>query len=251
MSGCIHPGDFAITRQAFDFCGMPETASVLDIGCGQGETAGYIQKEYGMHVTGIDSAPEMIQRAKKAYPGLTFMEGNAQMLDFPSAAFTCVLMECSLSLVCDQQEAIHEAFCVLKDGGYLIIHDLYMPDPVQADWDALNQAKQMNRNRKHDGSDCGEGRVSECVVNGALLMRDIHAELEELGFETLLFEDKKRELDSFAASVIFTYGSFENYIEAQRGDMKSDPTGLSAADIKEKGRQSYFLLIARKRREKE
>jgi hypothetical protein len=61
-------------------------------------------------------------------------------------------------------------------------------------------------------------------------MQDIDAALYDLGFERNLFEDRKADLDNFAASLIFNGGKTEDYCGVKQGK-----SGIS-----------YFLLIAQK-----
>jgi SAM-dependent methyltransferase len=229
VNGLIRPGGFEITKKAFDICGMPKLAKILDIGCGFGDTATYLKNEYGFCVTGIDKSAEAVSQAKEKHPGLEFMEGDGQSLDFGSLSFDCVLMECTLSLMPNPVEAVHEAFCVLKEGGYFITHDLYLPHPSEENLEVLEQIKKSKEEHKKEGS-CSEERPSSCTVNGALVLKDIDATLDELGLEVVLFEDRKSDLDSFAASLIFNGGSVDDY----RGGTH------------DKSKMSYYLQVARK-----
>ena len=223
------PGGLEITKKAFDICGLPKSAKVLDIGCGQGDTAAFLKDEYGFSMTGVDKSAEAISHANEKHPGCKFLEGDGQWLDFESLSFDCVLMECTLSLTSNPVEAIHEAFCVLKEGGWLVIHDLYLPQPSEEDLDILEQIKKSKEMPK-DGGACCEDLPSSCTVNGALVLNDIYEVLAELGIEVVLFEDRKTDLDNFVASLIFSGGSLEDYCELK----------------KSKSKASYFLLIARK-----
>ena len=229
MNDLTHPGGIEITQKAFNLCRLPKSAKVLDIGCGNGETAAYLTKEYNLCVTGIDKSREAISGAKEKYPGIEFLEGDGQSLDFESLSFDCILMECTLSLMQNPIEAIHEAFCVLKMGGYLIIHDLYIPNPTIEDFEALEQTRKSRDECKEKGT-CGEKCFLSCTVNGALVMNDINTELDELAFNILLFEDRKPDVDSFAASRIFDGSGIDNYCAAQKG----------------KSKISYCLLVAQK-----
>ena len=231
MNGLTHPGGVEITKKAFNFCGLPGAAKILDIGCGCGDTAAYLKDEYGFSVTGIDKSAEAVSQAKKKHPGFEFMEGDGEWLDFESLSFDCVLMECTLSLMPNPVEAIHEAFCVLKEGGYLITHDLYLPQPSEEDLEVIEHIKKSKAEHKESGS-CGGDCRSVCAVNGALVLKDIDAALDELGFEVVLFEDRKTDLDSFAASLIFNGGDIDDYLKTKQGANRSQI--------------SYYLMIARK-----
>jgi len=228
----MRPGGLEITKRAFDICVLPEHAKVLDIGCGHGDTTAYLTREYSFDVTGMDISAEAVLDAKEKYPELKFMEGSGDFLDFVSRTFDCVLMECSLSLMPNPVEAIHEAFCVLKEGGVLIIHDLYIPDPSEEDFDMISQIKKSKAGKE---GGCCEKRVSEHTINGALILNGIYAALAELELEVILFEDRKSDLTNFAASLIFENGNMEDYCHMKQAG----------------SRASYFLLIAKKRTDSE
>ena len=202
MDECNHPGGLELTERAFETCVLPDNAKVLDVGCGTGRTAAWLKKRFALQVTGIDISPEAIALAKENVPDAEFFEGDGEFLDFPSYTFDCVLMECTLSLISKPLEAVHEAFCVLKDGGKLIISDLYFTGKAPENADGA----------------------------GALNIDAIRGLLDELGFDILLFEDRKSDLVSYAASLIFQHGSLKDHYKT--GDDKS--------------KLSYFLLVASK-----
>ena len=230
MQGLMHPGGYEITKKAFDVCSLPKSAKVLDIGCGGGDTASYLAREYDLCMTGIDTSKEAISNAKEKYPEIEFIKGDGQFLDFDSLSYDCILMECTLSLIKNPIEAVHEAFCVLKKDGFIIIHDLYLPNPTNDDLDEITQLRDAKQ--KKSGSDCGDG-LSPCTVNGALIMRYIDAVLDEVGFNVILFEDRKTDLDSFAAALIMDGENLEDYCGSQWSR-------------EQKSKISYFLLIAQK-----
>ena len=220
-----HPGGIEITKRAFDICSLPKSAKVLDIGCGHGDTAAYLTSGYGFSVTGLDKSTESITQAKQKHPDIEFIKGDGQWLDFDSLSFDCVLIECALSLMTLPVETIHEAYCVLKEGGYLIIHDLYIPHPSNEDLEII--AKTGKSNEEQIEGACREERKSTCTVNGALVLNEIHNALSELGFRPVLFEDRKTDLDSYAASLIFN--------------------GSDSKDLyQSKTKLSYFLMLVRK-----
>jgi len=262
----MRPGGLELTKKAFDICKLPKAAKVLDIGCGYGDTAAFLESEYGFSVTGMDTSAEVLLKAREKHPGINFVEGDGQWLDFDSLSFECVLMECVLSLMSNPVEAIHEAYCALKKGGYLIIHDLYLPHPSNDDFKALEQIRkakleharevrddhydaqhpdecsscQMDKDscvescqvsqHQHVESPCPDEHLSPCTVDGALVMDEIYASLNELELEKILFEDRKADLDSYVASAIFSGRDLSDCYNKRKG----------------KSKMSYFLIVARK-----
>jgi len=266
MNCIVHPGGLELTKYAVDACDLAKAAKILDIGCGHGDTASFLRNDYGYSITGIDNNAEAVKTAKERYSDLEFTEGDGQWLEYDSLSFDCVLMECVLSLMPNPVEALHEAYCTLKKGGYLIVHDLYLPHPSAEDFEVLEQIKKSKKehankinaeesiNRRtgecpsscqNDGSECPDDCqsmvmeagapcpdevLSPCTIDGALILDDIFEALNELKLEKILFEDRKTDLTNFTAATIFNGGSRNYYSDIRHGKTKI----------------SYFLLVAKK-----
>ena len=111
-------------------CGLKKGAEVLEIGCGEGETTEHLEKDYGYKMTAIDLSLDMVDKAKKRGLKADIKFGDGECLeDFLSFTEDCIVMECVLSLINLPDEALHEAYCVLRNGGKLFISDLYIKDP--------------------------------------------------------------------------------------------------------------------------
>lgn len=54
---------------------------VLDIGCGSGQPMATYLDRAGAHITGVDSAPEMVETAQAAVPGATWHVADMRDLD--------------------------------------------------------------------------------------------------------------------------------------------------------------------------
>lgn len=210
------PGGFELTDHVIDLCKFPEGAGILDIGCGEGDTCLHLQEKYGYQVTGIDTSPLVIEEGLKRHPGLDLRVGDGEFLeDFPSASFDGVMMECVLSLTNMPEEALHEAYCVLRKGGKLIVTDLYRKDADQGLITAAKiNADRSNLRPKHHG-ECDETRKerpSEYRVNNLLLIQPLSDEIERLGFAINAWEDRSSDLASYAAEIIMEKGSLEGAI---------------------------------------
>ena len=259
----IRPGGETLTKYAIEKAQLPPAARVLDIGCGEGDTAAMLTEQFGFETTGIDQSQKLIDKgiarcplyspstAASRPPDLRRME--AEFLDFESKTFDAVLMECSLSVFRLQEDAAFEAYCVLKNGGKLIITDLYRknPDP-RAVAKMIAEAKEKAAQPKKDGA-CGENeRPSTVMLNGAFVIEELTAMLEEIGFELEHFEDQSPTIANFAAGAIMSHGSLAEYIKATvpEGETPSAYCACSAfwgdsegAPPKDLG---YFLMILKK-----
>jgi ubiquinone/menaquinone biosynthesis C-methylase UbiE len=90
--------------------------SVLDVACGPGYVSG-AAKKLGAIPTGIDFSKRMVAIATRMFPGIEFIEGDAQEVPFADASFDRVLMNFGLLHLSQPEKACAEAFRVLKSGG--------------------------------------------------------------------------------------------------------------------------------------
>jgi ubiquinone/menaquinone biosynthesis C-methylase UbiE len=110
----------SLTRQFIPF--LIETArvapnmSILDVACGPGYVSA-AAKKLGANPTGIDFSKEMITIARRIFPGIPFVEGDAQQLPFADAEFDRVLMNFGLLHLSQPEKACAEAGRVLRPGG--------------------------------------------------------------------------------------------------------------------------------------
>ena len=104
--------------------------NVLDVGCGLGGSARYIATEYGCSVVGIDLTDEYIHVANKLteFVKLTekvsFKQGSAIELPFPSENFDIVWTEHTQMNIPDKKKFYGEMSRVLKPNGRIVFHDV-------------------------------------------------------------------------------------------------------------------------------
>jgi SAM-dependent methyltransferase len=89
---------------------------VLDVACGPGYVSA-AARELGAVPTGIDFSEKMIAIAKKMFPNISFLQGDAQDLAFGNASFDRVLVNFGLLHVSQPESACMDACRVLKTGG--------------------------------------------------------------------------------------------------------------------------------------
>ncbi|WP_203287405.1 class I SAM-dependent methyltransferase [Metabacillus sp. cB07] len=117
--GGAHPGGFMLTKEIIEAEKIPETAAVLDAGCGTGQTMQFL-KSMITDVKGIDPDPVMLQKAaKRLKDSSCLIKGSLEKLPFESRAFDYVFCESVLSFT-DAETSIEEAYRVLKDEGILL-----------------------------------------------------------------------------------------------------------------------------------
>lgn len=243
----FHPGGTKLTEEAVKLCNFPEGAEILDVGCGSGETLAFLQETCGFQGTGVDSSKALIEKGKLLYPSLTLQKGEGDFLDFPSFHFDGALLECTLSLLNNQTEALHEIFCVLKKGGKLILSDLYLQDPNPNEVKAAHKRSQDFRTREKQFGDCEKDGPAppDLSVNGAFVREELEDTLKEIGFRTLHWADKTPELREFLGQIIFDYGSVEEWLKAVTPEGE-DSACICNCKTLAHAKLGYFLLVAEK-----
>lgn len=125
--GGAHPGGFALTKSLLQDENIHPTDFVLDIGCGTGQTAAFLAKQFECHVTAIDNHPIMIEKAKERFKESDFMvdvmEGDAQKLNIADSTFDFIIAE-SVVVFTDISKTLKELSRVLKSGGSMIIIEM-------------------------------------------------------------------------------------------------------------------------------
>lgn len=96
----------------------------IDVGGGTGFcTEGVVQYIDPEHVTLLDQSPHQMAKAKakSSLKGVTFVEGDAENLPFPTASFDRYTSAGSIEYWPEPQRGITEAYRVLKHGGVATI----------------------------------------------------------------------------------------------------------------------------------
>jgi len=238
----FRPGGLRITRKAMEHWKLPRGARVLDVGCGTGETMEYLEKEYGFTCSGIDLSMARLKEGRTRNPGLDIQYGDGEFLDgFSSYSFDGVLMECTLSLINLPDEALHEAYCVLKKGGRLFVSDLYIKDPDPGFVKALAIEAERQSKKPHREMECGDdcaeehrSRPSALRSDGRFLIDPLIEQLTEIGYRSIAWEDCSQELDNFVAEKLMRDGTLEGCL--------CD----AALHPRDKFKTGYFMLTAEK-----
>lgn len=118
-------------------------AAVLDVGCGPG-TITADMASLGVEVIGIDSAAEVVEKAREL--GVDARVGDAYALDFADATFDVVHAHQTLQHLARPVDALREFRRVVKPGGVVGVRDvdyagtiIYPETPGIALWAALYQ----------------------------------------------------------------------------------------------------------------
>lgn len=136
--GGAHPGGFSLTKSILEGENIQPNESVLDIGCGTGQTAAFIAERFNCQVTAIDNHPIMVEKARQRFnkveAPVKVIEGDVQNLDFIDNSFDLILAE-SVIVFTDISKTLKELSRVLKSDGSMIMIEMiaeqYLSDELQ------------------------------------------------------------------------------------------------------------------------
>jgi arsenite methyltransferase len=207
---CIRPGGPVLTEEALRFCNLPSGSIIADIGCGAGGTLKRLERTGIYSTVGIDISEPLLAEAASHLASGRFILGCAESLPFKHSTFDAVFCECVLSILNDRVTALTEFARVLKEGGFLILSDVFRQD------DAM--------------------KLKHAHGNRILGKDDIFRRLTMLNFSILLWEDHKNFLKEFAARMIMA------------GERLPEQwcCGFTKESIADRSGISYFLLVAKK-----
>jgi ubiquinone/menaquinone biosynthesis C-methylase UbiE len=119
---------------------------VLDVGCGYGGLVSSLH-DCGVrpeNLFGVDLLPNRIEFARTTFPSFTFVEGNAERLDFPDDSFDLVSVFTVFSSILDHVMASNvarEITRVLAGGGAVLWYDMRYPNPWNSGLRAMTRGR--------------------------------------------------------------------------------------------------------------
>lgn len=127
--GGAHPGGLQLTKGCLAKEKIDERSTVLDAGCGTGQTSAFIAQEYGSLVTALDCNTVMLDKAKKRFTSLqlpvVIKEGSTEDLPFNQGIFDIIISESVISFT-NKSLTISEFKRVLKPGGVLLAIEMVL-----------------------------------------------------------------------------------------------------------------------------
>lgn len=243
----LRPGGLTLTRSAVDFCGFGKNDLILDAGCGYGATARALCEEYGVISIGMDGSHDMVAKAsqgvvaKKCEKRLAncfvqpqFIQARMPLFPFKSDLFDGIFCECVLSLVQDAKLSLKELFRIVKNSGWLVLTDLYIPETFKvSESEAVSPAHGK------------QNRIPASCPDGAMAISALTEIIKEAGFQIALVEDHTDLLKQMAGQMVFDHGTLEHFWEKLTGNICNN--SLSAACRRGDLKPGYCMIIASKR----
>jgi len=116
--------------------------NILDVGTGEGGFIPVLLKTFpGAIITGIDPNTDSLKAAKQKFPGIRFLEMEAEKLQFDDGQFDVVSISMALHHLPKIKKALKEIKRVVKPGGFIIINE-----PIS---DNLNPAQEVHKMYHH------------------------------------------------------------------------------------------------------
>jgi len=130
------PGGVELYRQIALLTGMSEDDEVLDVACGRAVSLEYFVREFGVHGSGVDPDPALIDLAEARTrelgiaDRLQFQTGHAYALPYRDEIFDIAVGEVGFASHSDPEAAIRELVRVTKPGGFVVLVQLVWKAPV-------------------------------------------------------------------------------------------------------------------------
>ena len=136
LAACVN-----LNRVMLEKAQIEPAAQVLDLGCGNGNTATWLCQSACCQVTGIDLSGVRINHATESLRDqapevsarLTFEKASATDLPFDADSFSHVWSQATIYHIPDKEKTLQEVYRVLKPGGLFVFDDLTKPRPDISD----------------------------------------------------------------------------------------------------------------------
>lgn len=138
----LHPRGPEMLYDVVRDLGLPTGASVIDLGCGEGRHTVELATRFGVAVRGVDPVPrhielsrERLERAAEQQPELRslvrFELGTADAIPAGDATVDLIWCREVLYHVENLEGAFAECRRVLRDGGHMLIHQMFAGDLLE------------------------------------------------------------------------------------------------------------------------
>jgi len=130
----LRPGGVEATGWLLEKANIKEDSKVLEVACNMGTTMIQIAGKSGCNIVGVDMDDAAIEKAKEnirknnLQNKLSVVKASAFELPFEDGSFDVLINEAMLTMLVgdDKDRALSEYSRVLKPGGILLTHDVFL-----------------------------------------------------------------------------------------------------------------------------
>lgn len=196
LAACLNP----LTCQVLERIPSASVTKVLDLGCGQGNTTRMLGEQFPKaYATGLEFDPALVALAS-ANPGngsrISFVQGDAAQLTYPSASFDLVFTRYLLVHMADPVRVIREMLRVVRPGGFVVAYepdccmDLCYPPNAGMErmallWGKLFPHPLIGRQLVHLFRAAGAGKLTAGAILGMEFEGDEYRRLYRLSAEAI------------------------------------------------------------------
>lgn len=236
LGDSFHPGGQRLTARLGEHSGLRPDVRVLDVASGKGESALFLAKQFGCQVVGVDFGSQNVSEANARAAAaqvdrlVSFVEGDAERLDFPDAAFDAVICECAFCTFPDKRAAASEFARVLRPGGRIGMSDLTRSGPLPQELEGL--------------------LAWIACIAGARPVEEYTGYLEAAGFAITAIEAHDNALAEMARDVQGRLLGVEMMVKLKKLDLpgadfeQARQVSRAAANAIQRGLLGYSLMVA-------
>lgn len=143
LGDSFHPGGVTLTRELASAAFISRDSHVLDVACGNGNSARLIAADCGARVTACDYSLKNLLIATETTSGtkvarrIDYVRCEAAQLPFASGSFDVAICECSLCLFDDPRAVLQQIHSLLGRGGRIGLSDFFLNKPVPVSLESL------------------------------------------------------------------------------------------------------------------
>lgn len=136
LGDSFHPGGATLTRELASAALISRDSRVLDVACGNGNSARLIAADCGAQVIACDYSLKNLHIASRTISTtavdqrIDYVRCDAAQLPFAADSFDTAICECSLCLFDDPGTVLRQVYSMLRPGGRIGLSDFFLNKPV-------------------------------------------------------------------------------------------------------------------------
>jgi ubiquinone/menaquinone biosynthesis C-methylase UbiE len=193
----IQEREHAFVTRALTLLSISAQASILDLGCGTGDSVRYYFNRGYTNIYGIEYEKKCVDNSNKLHPYLKISQGDAENLSqFPALFFDVVYSWHVLEHLPNPDQSASEVHRVLKKGGYFIVG---VPNGRHLDDRIVRLLQRIFYGRTDHLQVFDSLSIENLLINSGFQI-----ELKDFGFESLNFiKDHRFPFHWFNINVLF------------------------------------------------